>query len=102
MKLRFNLTVTAVSAALTFLIGSALVGCSEYTTVEPETASATTSQPETSTPSAVEYNPETDAAALRKLWERNHVLQDGTEVTCLSMGTSALSCDWEGARRVQP
>ena len=91
-------------AAVAMLVAGAhtLSACSDYTTVEPDTAPTTTAPPASETQAARGSVPDpselgADAAQLRKLWEREHLLQDGRTVTCLSMEYTALSCDWEGA-----
>lgn len=80
---------TATAAVLA--AGVLLASCSDYTTVEGTDTPATTS-PATSTPLD-------GALQTRKLWERDYTTRQGVTVTCLSMSDSALSCDWEGARR---
>lgn len=86
---RLNIPVAVAAMTLTILVGTALVGCRDYTTVDETTPTATTVTTTEDTP--------TDAAQARKLWERKATLNDGREVTCLTMSTTAMSCDWAGA-----
>lgn len=86
---RLNIPVAVAAMTLTILVGTALVGCRDYTTVDETTPATTTVTKTADTP--------TDAAQAHKLWERKATLNDGREVTCLTMSTTALSCDWAGA-----
>lgn len=86
---RLNIPVAVAAMTLTILVGTALVGCRDYTTVD-ETTPATTTV--TTTEDSLE-----NAAQAHKLWERKATLNDGREVTCLTMNTTAMSCDWAGA-----
>lgn len=91
---RLNIPVAVAAMTLTILVGTALVGCRDYTTVD-ETTPATTTVTTTEDPAE-------DAAQAHKLWERKATLNDGREVTCLTMSTTALSCDWAGATYPAP
>lgn len=91
---RLNIPVAITAMTLTILVGTALVGCRDYTTVDENTPTATTVTKTADTP--------TDAAQAHKLWERKATLNDGREVTCLTMSTTALSCDWAGATYPAP
>lgn len=86
---RLNIPVAITAMTLTILVGTMLVGCRDYTTVDETTPTATTVTKTADTP--------TDAAQAHKLWERKATLNDGREVTCLTMSTTAMSCDWAGA-----
>lgn len=75
----------AVALALGAVASLALSACRDYTTVEPEGATTTT------TPS---QDPTDGALQLQKVFERTQVLKDGRVVVCLTT-EYAISCDWE-------
>lgn len=91
---RLNIPAAVAAMTLTILVGTALVGCRDYTTVDETTPTAPTVTKTADTP--------TDAAQAHKLWERKAALNDGREVTCLTMNTTAMSCDWAGATYPAP